>query len=265
MKNLQLAQRARIGVVLPATNTGVEYDLQKLPINNVTWHSSRFNVSIPSWGNDPQSVNDFFENFLEGVRIELPTCINNAMAADIHHLLLGMSAETFWGGKSGNESFEKRVLEDMRNSTQVASSDIKNVGLTTGATAIVSALRTVGAKKISVIDPYPPIGGEQVALFFKEMGFEIHKLKGIPCETAWDIARIEISDVLKAVNEVDAESVDAIVQVGTNLSTADIFPTLEKVLGKPCLNINTASAWHAVRACGIQDQFTGSGILFEQY
>ncbi len=72
MDNIQLAQRARIGVLIPATNTGVEYDLQNLPINGVTWHPSRFWISLPNWGADAENkgdgVDNAFERFLEGIR-----------------------------------------------------------------------------------------------------------------------------------------------------------------------------------------------------
>jgi maleate isomerase len=64
---------------------------------------------------------------------------------------------------------------------------------------------------------------------------------------------------------LDADNVDAIVQVGTNLSTVDIFPALEKQLGKPVIPINVASIWHSLRAIGIEDKFHDKGMLFEQF
>jgi maleate isomerase len=59
--------------------------------------------------------------------------------------------------------------------------------------------------------------------------------------------------------------VEAIVQCGTNLSTVDIFPALEHVLEKPMLPINVATIWHALRATGIEDRFTGLGRLVEEF
>jgi maleate isomerase len=273
MDNIQLAQRARIGVLIPATNTGVEYDLHHMPINGVTWHPSRFWVPSPNWGADGEKTGDgvdnAFERFLEGIRPELPLSIRNAMAADIHHLMLGMSAETFWGGKEGNIDFENRIHESMEEWRTIDPEGgmvyDRKIGLTTGANAIVEALRVMGAKKIGVIDPYPPIGDKNVELFFNDMGFAVHKVQGLCRANAWEIARSPISAVLDAVKAVDADDVDVIVQAGTNLSTADIFPTLEHTLGKPCLSINLVTAWHALRACGINDQIVGKGRLLEEF
>ena len=59
--------------------------------------------------------------------------------------------------------------------------------------------------------------------------------------------------------------VDAIVQAGTNLSTVNIFPTLEHQLKKPVIPINVATIWHTFRAMGIEDRFHGKGWLMERF
>ena len=61
------------------------------------------------------------------------------------------------------------------------------------------------------------------------------------------------------------DDVDAIVQVGTNMSNSDLFPTIEKMLGKPVIPINVATIWHALRAIGVNDKFVGKGWLMERH
>jgi maleate isomerase len=39
----------------------------------------------------------------------------------------------------------------------------------------------------------------------------------------------------------------------------------ELFLGKPVIAINTATYWHALRACGIQDKRSGFGSLLEHH
>ncbi len=273
MDNLQLAQRARIGVLVPATNTGVEYDLQQFSFQNVTWHVSRFWVPIPNWGTageeEGDGVDNAFERFLVSIRPELPPSIKSVMAGDLHHVLLGMSAETFWGGKEGNIEFERRIVESMEEAKALTpQGDMtidRPVGLTTGAGAIVEALNVFGAKKVAVINPYPDVGGDNVRQFFEDMGFEVGKIKCLGRANAWAIAETPIPTVLDAIKEVDADDVDAIVQAGTNLSTVDIFPALEHLLQKPLLPINIASMWHALRACRINDRVHGKGRLLEEF
>ncbi|WP_448212016.1 maleate cis-trans isomerase family protein [Colwellia sp. MEBiC06753] len=262
MNNYQIARRAQIGVIIPSTNTGVEYDLQKFGLDGVTWHPSRFYIELRNWADEVEKTGDnenqVFERFLEIMRGEIPSSIRNVMSAKVKHIMLGMSAETFWGGLEGNIEFENDIK------AQIAEFD-PNVGLTTGAGATKLALNKFGAKRISVITPYPQVGDDNVIRFFEDIGFEVHKVKGLNRPSATAIAETEIKEVIAAIEEVDHESVDAIVQCGTNLSTLDIFPVYEHILQKPLIPINVATIWHALRACGINDQITGYGRLLEEF
>ena len=258
MNNYQIASRARIGVLVPSTNTGVEYDLQKFVLDGVTWHPSRFWIEIANWADESdRSGDDFntvFERFLDALRDELPVSIRNALSADITHLMLGMSAETFWGGLDGNHAFEDGIKEQ-----------IGDLGLTTGAGAARDALQRFGARTISVITPYPPVGDDNVVRFFNDIGFEVKAIKGLARPSATAIAETTIPMVMDAIRDVDGDDVDAIIQCGTNLSTIDIFPTLEHWLQKPLIPINVACIWHALRAVGVNDTITGKGRLLEEF
>ena len=63
----------------------------------------------------------------------------------------------------------------------------------------------------------------------------------------------------------NGRDVDAIVQVGTNLSMVRLAAAAEMWLGKPVIAINTATYWHALRACGIKDRIEGFGRLLEKF
>lgn len=258
MDNYQIANRARIGVLIPSTNTGVEYDLQKFGLDGITWHPSRFWIEIANWADESKrSGDDFnavFERFLDAMRDELPISIRNILSANISHLMLGMSAETFWGGLEGNREFEHGIREQ-----------IGDLSLTSGAAAARDALGCFGVKRISVITPYPPIGDDNVRRFFSDIGFEVVSIEGLARPSATAIAETTLPMVMDAIRKVDDDSVDAIIQCGTNLSTIDVFPTMEHYLGKPLIPINVACIWHALRACGIDDKITGKGRLLEEF
>lgn len=258
MDNYQIANRAQIGVIIPSTNTGVEYDLQKFGLEGVTWHSSRFWIEIRNWADEQERSGDdsdtVFERFLEVMRGEIPTSLRNVISAKVNHIMLGMSAETFWGGLEGSIEFEKSIREH-----------IGDLGLTTGAMATNDALQAFKAKRISVITPYPQVGDANVRRYFEEIGYEVKAVKGLARPSATAIAETSIQQVLEAVREVDGDDVDAIVQCGTNLSTVDLFPTLEHSLEKPLIPINVATVWHALRACGIDDKVIGKGRLLEEF
>jgi len=129
-----------------------------------------------------------------------------------------------------------------------------------------SALDAFGAKKVAALTPYQQVGDVQVRRFLEESGYEVGKVVGLKCDSATSIAHTPPREVIDTIlRELDGEDIDAIVQAGTNLSGIDIFPTLEKQLGKPVIPINVATIWHALRAQGINDKFHGRGWLLERF
>ena len=63
----------------------------------------------------------------------------------------------------------------------------------------------------------------------------------------------------------NGRDVDAIVQVGTNLSMVRLAAAAEMWLGKPVIAINTATYWHALRQNKIADKIPGLGRLLEEF
>ncbi|MDC0986296.1 Asp/Glu racemase [Alphaproteobacteria bacterium] len=246
-----IGPRGRIGVIIPSTNIGVEHDCQQIIADGVTWHFARFFIKVRDLSSD-----ESFLKFVEAIQKTIPLAVRDVVTAEVRHVMMGMSAETFWGGVDGNNAFQDRVLDIMG----------PGLKLTTGADAAVAALRKFGAKKLAVLTPYQPIADKQVHAFFAESGFDIVRLVGLKCDTANSIAHTPEAQVLDVVlNELDGDDVDAIIQVGTNLSALPLFPALEKQLRKPVLPINVALIWHALRAIGVDDKFYGKGRLLEEF
>jgi maleate isomerase len=65
--------------------------------------------------------------------------------------------------------------------------------------------------------------------------------------------------------ELDGDDVDALVQVGTNLSMVRLAAAAELWLGKPVVAINTATYWHSLRANNIHDRLEGFGRLLAEW
>ena len=53
--------------------------------------------------------------------------------------------------------------------------------------------------------------------------------------------------------------------LGTNMSMVSVAAEAEARLGKPVIAINTATYWHALRACGIEDRIPGLGRLLAEF
>ena len=73
------------------------------------------------------------------------------------------------------------------------------------------------------------------------------------------------AQIAETVRAIDGPDVEAIVQVGTNLSFVAQADALEGWLGKPVVAINAATLWHALRAQGFGDRIGGATRLLREF
>lgn len=244
-----LGYRMKFGVIAPSTNTSVQPEFDDMRPVGVTNHFSR--IVIPD---NPVGSDDDFNALIGDIRKTMMDSIDSVMSCSPDALVMGMSAETFWDGKDGSVELKKRVEERA------------GVTVTMGSDACEAALKAYGGiKRISVITPYMPVGDAQVRRFFDDCGYEIVNLKGLKCKSPMLIAHESEKTLRDAIIEVNDDSVDAIVQVGTNLAMARLAGIAEFWLDKPVIAINTATYWHSLRTHGIQDKVQGFGKLLSTY
>ncbi|MEU8243952.1 arylmalonate decarboxylase [Actinoplanes missouriensis] len=240
--------RAVFGVIVPSTNTVVEHDYWGARIPGVAYRAGSMFIPDPVMSDDAG-----FQALLGQIRASIGTAVRDALTAEPDRLVMGMSAETFWGGVEGNAAFEQRLR------------DRTGLPVTTGASSCRAALRELGCRRIAVFSPYQPIADREVGRFFSEAGFDVAAITGLRCPTAMDIARVPADRLREVVAEIDGPDVEAIVQVGTNLSFVALADRLEEELGKPVIAINAATLWHALRDHGIPDRVSGAGSLLRDH
>jgi maleate isomerase len=135
-----------------------------------------------------------------------------------------------------------------------------------GSEALVAALRAYGGiKRVSFVSPYFPVANAEVRNYLAESGFDVVRDMALQCRCWTDIAKVPPERLREVLDELDGPDVDALVQVGTNLSMMRLAAETEQRLGKPVIAINTATYWHALRAIGIDDKITGLGRLLEEF
>ncbi|KAF2813105.1 uncharacterized protein BDZ99DRAFT_460404 [Mytilinidion resinicola] len=240
--------RGHFAVILPSTNTVVEAEYQWMLVPGVSWHSSRIYIPNPKLDSD-----EAFESFSKDLKVTIADAVKSVMTCKPDYMVMGMSSETFWGGKTGATSFEAWMRE------------LSGLDVTTGAASCNAALDVFGAKRIGVITPYQPVGDEQVRNYFTEMDYIVKSVYGLKCDSATSIAETTPEQIKAAFRAVDGPDVDVLVQAGTNLPAALVAAEMEIELGKSIVPVNTATVWHAYRTHGIMDQITGFGSLLEKH
>lgn len=245
-----LGHRAKFAVLAPSTNTSVQPELDAMRPWGVTNHHSR--LIIP----DVRVTDDrSFMVMMDAIRGALFPALEAALTCDPDYVVLGMSSETFWDGLRGSNALKKKLLRTAKR------------GVAMGSDSCRAALRAYGRgiRRLGVITPYMPVGDRQVRRFFSESGYEIVNLVGLRCKSPTLIAHESKETLRDAVLRVNRGSVDAIVQVGTNLAMAEVAASAEFWLGKPVIAINTATYWYALRDYGIKDKVYGWGSLLAEH
>jgi maleate isomerase len=244
-----LGWRKKFGVLGPSTNTVVQPDFDDMRVPGVTNHYSRIIVS------DAQALSD--ESFMAGtLEIDRAThdAVRGVMTCRPDFLVMGMSAVTFYGGAEGSARWQKAVEE------------VAGLKVCTGAQSLIAAFGAYGGiRKIAVVSPYYPVANAEVANFMSDHGVEVVRDIPLRCPRWTAIAEVSTSRLRTALLELDGDDVDAIVQVGTNLSMVRFAAAAEQFLAKPIIAINTATYWNALRSNGIIDKKDGFGRLFSEF
>lgn len=240
--------RCKFAVVAPSTNTIVQPDMDDFRVPGVTNHFGRIYVPNMSVSND-----DEFVALVQAIGATLYDAVDRCVTAEPDYLIMGMSALMFWDGRAASEARMQEL------------SDHCGLQVSAGSFACEAALNLTGAKRIGIISPYFPISDKNVTRFFQDCGFDVVRFRGLKCPSPVAIAQVQEDALRQVVAEMDGDDIDAFVQVGTNLSMCALSVELETQYAKPFIAINAATYWHALRAMGIGDQFSGHGPLFEKH
>ena len=244
-----LGWRKVFAVIGPSTNTIVQPDMEAMRPAGVT------NQYRDIFVEDPEALSD--EAFMAGaqkISDGMKEALCTALTCRPDYLVLGVSAISFKGGLDGATKFVEEVRE------------FTNLDISVGSLATAEALKAYGGiRRISFVSPYYPAANAQVRRFFTDCGFEVVRDIALRCTSWTNIARVGEERLRPTLLELDGKDVDAIVQVGTNLSMVRLAAQAEVWLDKPVIAINAATYWHALRANGIHDKIAGLGRLLEHF
>jgi maleate isomerase len=205
----------------------------------------------------PNSAAISNETFMDSARLigqNTLDAVASVMTSSPDSLIMGMSAVTFFGGVAGADAFLASLKQ------------YSGLNASIGSHACRAALEAYGSvRRLAFMSPYFPAANVEVQQYFEECGFDVVRDRCLQCPSWTAIATIPVSTIRDTFRILDGPDVDAIVQVGTNLSAVRLCAAAELWLGKPVIAINTATYWHALRSVGITDRIAGYGRLLEDF
>lgn len=238
--------RLKMGIVLPSTNTTMQPETESLRPMGVSNHTSRMLIRDSYIDKEPG-----FQNVISDIRVSTSDAILSVATCKPNRIILGVSPESYWEGPGSHEMILKKFQEVSNG-----------IPITTSPDAFKVALRKLGnLKRIAVLTPYLPIGDNTVSNFFTDNGYDVVSIKGLGGMTPSRISHITEENIFEAIKEVNNPSVQAIVQVGTNVAMARAAMIAEKWINKPVLSNNVVLYWHALRESGVMDKMENFGQL----
>ena len=243
-----LATRGKIGIVVPATNTVVQPEMELMRPQGVTNHVTR--MVLPPRPYDDQNA---YRKALETEKGNLEIALETLLVCEPHVVAHGHSIHSFRGDAKFALEEEKRI------------EDLCGVPFITPSRAVLAGLEAIGnPSKIAILTPYWPPADEMIANFFSNSGYEVTNTYGMKSTGPTAVAQFSANDILEAFEKAYDAKAEALIHVGTNLPVSALTPIIEERFGKPLIGVNVATYWLALRKIGIMDPIHGMGILGEK-
>ena len=234
--------KARIGLIVPSTNTVNEPEFWAMAPKGISIHTARVLATGPS----DRDAFVRMEQALDLATEQLATAEVNIVA---------------YGCTTGSIVCPLPTL--IQNMTTRA-----GVPAITTAAAVVAALRAFGVKRVALGTPYNDYLNESEDRFLRDYGFEVTSLNALrldgPGESRRLIGQIPVEAAYRLARDIDRPEAEAIFLSCTNLATLGVIDEIERELGKPVVTSNQATFWACLRMLGINTPIAGFGSLLEK-
>lgn len=234
--------RAKIGLIVPSTNTINEPEFWRLAPRGVTVHAGRATLL-------GKATEESYFRMAEAVKV----AADDLATAEVDVVAYGCTSGSIVCSLHD-------IVDDLKARTGVPA--VATAG------AVVAALRALGARCVAVTTPYVDFVNESERRFLQEYGFEVASLHGLRLgetqEERRGIGRVPPEHVYRMAMACDRPEAEAIFVSCTNLATLDVIAQIEADTGKPVVTSNQACFWACLRLLGLPDRIEGYGRLLSE-
>ena len=237
--------RAKIGVIVPPTNTVNEVEWNIMVPQGVSVHSTR--MPLHSDISSVEAKKALYEDVKRATSYLTPARLNCIA----------------YGCTAGSMVFPMEELSDFMV-------ELAKIPCVTTAASIVNALKTLGISKVALATPYHKVLNQHEVEFLEKVGVTVAHEQGLGIGASGPheyiaIAQTPAATIFEHIMSADRAEAEAMVVSCTDFPVLDMLPELEKRLGKPVVTSNQATFWAALRATGINDRFETYGILLRDH
>lgn len=231
--------RAKIGLIVPSTNTINEPEFWRLAPKGVTIHTGRATLL-------GKATEESYFRMAEAVKV----AADDLATAEVDVVAYGCTSGSIVCSLQD-------IVTDLQERTKVPA--VATAG------AVVAALRALGAKCVAVATPYVDFVNESERRFLQDYGFDVASLLGLRLgetqEERRGIGRVPPEHIYRMAMACNRPEADTIFVSCTNLATLDVIAQIEADTGKPVVTSNQACFWACLRLLGLPDRIEGYGRL----
>ena len=231
--------------MVPSTNVVMEPDLYSIVPAGVTCHFTRAWYRFEPDPQRPRPMDPLPELANDTVR-----AVPILAAAGVAAIASGSTAGSCFGGTR----FDRELIARMEAAAP-------NVKATTPATAVSRALKSLGARTVSVITPYLPDLNDREQEFLEAAGFSVVVVAGMGIVHGRDMAFVPITETDAFVAAHVDRTADACFVSCTNLPVLSRIEGWEQRFGIPFVTSNQATTWMLLRMAGCRNSVSGYGRL----
>jgi len=233
--------RARLGLIVPTTNTVNEAEWAAMRMDGVTVHSARMPLHAVSAGDDASGLPAILVETIGQLTPAQPTslaysCTAGSMVTPAEAMPAAMSA-------------------------------LAELPCTSTAAAIVAALETLKAGTVAIATPYHDALNTQSKSFLEDCGFSVTSIQGLGIGAGGPdeftrIARLDTNTVRDhAIDSFRRGPADVLLLSCTDMPTLHLLDELEQILGVAVLSSNTATLWRTLQLSGVEADIDRAGKL----
>lgn len=232
--------RARIGVIVPSTNTVVETEYWKTIPEGVSVHAARLKLTKTT----PETLKRMTE--------EVERAADMLATAMVDVIVFACTSGSFVGGMKWEKNLTQKIEK------------VSGVKAITTAGAVVSALKTLKLKNIAMVTPYIKELHELEVDFMESNGISILHSSNLGMSRNVDIGKLMPQTAYRMARDTYHADIDGMFISCTDFRTVEIINVLENSLNVPVVTSNQASIYAALRNCGVNEHIADYGMLLEE-
>ena len=243
--SITYGNRAKIGVIVPPTNTVNEVEWNLMAPDGVSIHSTRMPLHADTTSDTGKKA---LYNDIEQATLYLAPARLSAIA---------------YGCTAGSMVLPLTKLTNFME-------NLAEAPCVTTAASIVMALRALKISKVALATPYHDELNQHEVDFLRKVGIAVKHEQGLGIGANGPQEYIKIAQtpekrIFEHILSTDCDKAGGMVVSCTDFPVLGMIPELEKRMGKPVITSNQATFWAVLRAAGIKDQFENFGTLLRHY